>query len=472
MISPVDERAAGSPPSWGSDAIAGYLRDLEFEYVALNPGASYRGLHDSIVNHLGNQNPRILLCLHEEHAVAIAHGYAKVSGRPMLAALHTNVGLMHATMAIFNAFCDRVPVVVLGSNGPVDAAARRPWIDWLHTSADHGALIRSFTKWDDEPYSIEAARESLVRAAWLAQQAPAGPVYVSLDVGLQERPLTSPDAAAATPLAVMDPVPTAATTSDLAKRLSVARHPAFIFGRVSRAVDAWDARVELAELTGARVITDLRVGSAFPTDHPLHAGPPGLSLSPASEDALRQSDLILAFDPVDLYGSLAQAQVLEDGGPDVISVSVDAYVHNGWSKDHQRLVTRAQYVVGDPDATVIQLASLLRVEDRPGRSYSTVASTEPNETSTPGTGEHAPELIRMWALGETVREVCQGHPTTFIRLPIGWPGAVLDFRGPLEFLGSDGGAGSAPVPAWRSARLWLSVARAGCPSPSSGMVTS
>ena len=143
---------------WGSDAVALMLRELDLPYVALNPGASYRGLHDSLVNLLGNRDPQMLLCLHEEHAVAIAHGYAKVTGRPMGAIVHSNVGLMHATMAIFNAWCDRVPVFVLGATGPVDAAKRRPWIDWIHTAQDQGALVRNFTKWDDQPASVAGRR--------------------------------------------------------------------------------------------------------------------------------------------------------------------------------------------------------------------------------------------------------------------------------------------------------------------------
>src|SRR5271169_1963645 len=104
---------------WGSDAIAAMLRELDFKYAALVPGASYRGLHDSIVNYEGNENPQMLLCLHEEAAVALAHGYAKVTNRPMIAIVHSNVGLMHATMAIFGAYCDRAPMIVLGANGPV-----------------------------------------------------------------------------------------------------------------------------------------------------------------------------------------------------------------------------------------------------------------------------------------------------------------------------------------------------------------
>src|SRR3954466_5941943 len=111
---------------WTSDAVADMLRALDVPYIALNPGASYRGLHDSLVNHLGNERPEIVVCLHEEHAVAVAHGYAKVTRRPMAAGLHANVGLMHATMALFNAFCDRVPLIALGATGLVDAGAPRP----------------------------------------------------------------------------------------------------------------------------------------------------------------------------------------------------------------------------------------------------------------------------------------------------------------------------------------------------------
>src|SRR5712692_494027 len=166
---------------WGSDAIARILQALELPYVALNPGASFRGLHDSLVNYAGNRQPQMLLCLHEESAVAIAHGYAKVTGKALAVAVHSNVGLMHATMAIFNAWCDRMPMVILGATGPLDATKRRPWIDWIHTSRDQGALIRGYTKWDDQPASIGAAQEALLRASLVARTAPRGPVYVNLD---------------------------------------------------------------------------------------------------------------------------------------------------------------------------------------------------------------------------------------------------------------------------------------------------
>lgn len=180
---------------WGSDALADVIRELGIPYVLLNPGSSFRGLHDSLVNHLSNQDPQILVVLHEEHAVAIAHGYTKVTGQPLAALVHSNVGLMHASMAIYNTWADRVPVIVLGATGPVDAAKRRPWIDWLHTAQDQGALIRNFIKWDAQPASIGAAQEALLRANQIATTMPKGPVYVCFDSSLQEIPLPKrPDA--------------------------------------------------------------------------------------------------------------------------------------------------------------------------------------------------------------------------------------------------------------------------------------
>ena len=221
---------------WGSDAIAAMLRALDIPYLALNPGASYRGLHDSIVNYLGNERPQMLLCLHEEAAVAIAHGYAKASGRMMGVVLHSNVGLMHGSMAIFNAWCDRMPMLMLGATGPWDAARRRPWIDWIHTASDQGALVRDYTKWDNQPASVPAAYEALLRAVQIADTAPRGPTYVNLDAALQEAKIGAlppvPDASRyRAPEAVL---PSKQAVEKAAQLLSGAKSPAILVGRVSR----------------------------------------------------------------------------------------------------------------------------------------------------------------------------------------------------------------------------------------------
>src|SRR3954471_13402601 len=235
-------RIGANAAAFGSDVIAETLRALDIPYIALNPGASYRGLHDSLVNYLGNAAPQMLLCLHEESAVAIAHGYAKVTGRAMAAAVHSNVGLMHATMAIFNAWCDRMPVLLLGATGPVDAAKRRPWLDWIHTARDQGALVRPYTKWDDQPASPAAAREALMRAMWIAQTVPMGPVYVNFDAEMQEAKLADPVPSIET-ARFMPPVasaPSADAAAKAAALLKAAKAPVILIGRTSRNEDAWN----------------------------------------------------------------------------------------------------------------------------------------------------------------------------------------------------------------------------------------
>src|SRR5574338_694537 len=167
---------------YGSDVVVDVLVDLGIDHVAFNPGASFRGLHDSLVDRMDHGGPRLTMTLHEEIAVAAAHGYAKAAGRPMAVALHDVVGLQHACMALFNAWCDRVPMLVLGATGPVDAARRRPWIDWIHTANVQGSHVRDFVKWDDQPMSVAAAVESVQRALLLATSAPEAPTYVCLPV--------------------------------------------------------------------------------------------------------------------------------------------------------------------------------------------------------------------------------------------------------------------------------------------------
>ena len=196
----------------------------------------------------------------------------------MAAAVHSNVGLMHATMAIFNAWCDRMPMLMLGATGPVDATKRRPWIDWIHTARDQGALVRDYTKWDDQPASAGAAREAVLRADWIANTAPRGPIYVNLDAELQEAKLTEPlppiDAKRYMPPVEAGPVRRAGQEGGrAAAQRQEAAHPGR--ARVARASTPGTTRVELAEALNAHVVTDLKIGAAFPTDHPLHVGVPG-----------------------------------------------------------------------------------------------------------------------------------------------------------------------------------------------------
>src|SRR3954449_3819324 len=173
------------PPRWVSDAIVDLLCEAGIEYAAFNPGASFRGLHDSLVHHRPDA-PRPVLCLNELIAVSVGQGYAKATGRPMAVLLHDVVGLQHGSMAIYNAWCDRVPLFVLGGTGPLSTPARRPWIDWIHTALVQGNLVRDYVKWDDQPPSLAAGAESLTRAYKVATTQPTAPVYVCFDTELQE----------------------------------------------------------------------------------------------------------------------------------------------------------------------------------------------------------------------------------------------------------------------------------------------
>ncbi len=436
------DRPAPSAPSnrvWGSDAIAAAIRELDIPYVALNPGSSYRGLHDSLVNYLGNRRPRMLLCLHEESAVALAHGWAKVTGRPMLAIVHANVGLMHATMAIFNAWCDRAPLIVLGATGALDATRRRPWIEWIHTARDQGALIRNFIKWDDQPSSIGAAQEAVLRANVIAQTAPRGPVYLNFDLALQEDEIETappmPDIARFAPPS--SPEPGGALVRRAAELLARAERPIILMGRGSRDPEAWQRRVALAEAIGARVLTDRKTGAVFPTDHPLHIGGPAGSSSPSGAE-IPAADVILSLDWVDLAGTLKAACQGRPPAGKVIQISPDQYVHNGWSMDYQGLPPTDVYLLADPDAALPPLLAAVK-ELRPNPPALPVARAR--RAPPPLSALDTAPIIEVPMAATALKEVLGGTPVTMIRLPLSWAEHMWEFRHPLDFLGTDGGGG-------------------------------
>jgi len=429
---------------WGSDALAELLSRLDLRYLALVPGSSYRGLHDSLVNYAGNRDPRMLVCLHEEHAVAIAHGYAKVTGRPMAVAVHSNVGLMHATMAIYNAWCDRVPMLIIGATGPVDAARRRPWIDWIHTSADQGALIRPYVKWDDQPASVEAALDSLAQAYSITRAAPSAPVYVCLDVSLQEQPVAAPPAI---PDVRRDRSPRSHGPDAEAVRatleyLGQARRPLFLFGRASRDERDWDRRVALAERYGALVLSDLKNGAVFPTSHPLHPDPPGIFLPATSAELIGAADLILSLDWTDLAGTLAAAA--SHGHPAsarIVSCTSDSALRNGWSKDSFGPAPVDLSVPADPDLLLRALVEAAGPE--PGEPAKPAAWPASDGTPAPSRSPagHDGDDISTHDLAEALTGALAGSPACLVRVPLGWHGADLEAAHPLDFLGMDGGAG-------------------------------
>jgi thiamine pyrophosphate-dependent acetolactate synthase large subunit-like protein len=432
---------------WGSDVVAEVARRLDFKYIALVPGASYRGFHDSIVNYLGNTNPQMVICLHEEHAVSIADGYGKVTEEPMAVALHSNVGLMHASMPIFNAWCDRTPMMIFGATGPVDAHRRRPWIDWIHTSKDQASIIRNYIKWDDQPASPQAAVEAVLRANQITRTAPRGPVYICLDAGLQEAPLTEeilvPDVARFTP-APSPAVPQRQVEQAL-KAIGAAKFPLILMGRVSRKQEDWTRRVRFAEAIGAVVLTSSNDPSSFPTTHRLHVAAPCLRPSKAATALIEKADLIISMDWLDLAGifrlALGKAQTQTPVDKKILHCSVDNYRINGWSMDHQALPAVDIPIQAEPDQLVLQLLEKIGSEKPKKTKARSELEGLPHwnhqEFVAPSAGTKS--SMKLWDMAMIVRDFARNRQVTFARLPIGWPGEAYEFDGPLSFLGNDGG---------------------------------
>jgi thiamine pyrophosphate-dependent acetolactate synthase large subunit-like protein len=459
-ISTIDAPAQQMPPGfngtfWNSDTIAQVLRDVGLDYVTICPGSSFRGLHESLVNSLGNERPEMLLCLHEEHAVAIAHGYARVAGKPLGVIVHSNVGVMHASMAIYNAWCDRAPMIVLGGIGPLDSARRRTPIDWLHSVVDQGALVRPYVKWDDQPLSAKAAVESVLRGHQMATTAPKAPVYITLDQRLQEDNFLyasdiKPDAARF--VAPPSPAPDPALVKRAAELLLNAKSPVILAGRVSRDERAWLQRVRLAEMLGARVLTDLKVAGAFPTDHALHGPEPAIAFTPdEGVQILRNADVVLSLDWWDQATLFKQAWGESQVPAKVIRCSIDTFIHRGWTRDHMGLTAVDIDILAEPDRTVPSL--IAELEARTTKSFQSAAAARlAAARAAHNTPERIPpvaggeEAIGLWDIGNALRETLGDKPFCLMRAPLGWHVDALPVRHPLDYLGADGAAGIGGAP--------------------------
>ena len=438
---------------YGSDLIVDVLRALGIEYAALNPGATFRGLHDSLVNYGHNTRPELIQCCHEEIAIAVAHGYAKAAGRPMAAIVHNVVGLQHASMAIFNAWCDQAPVLVLGGTGPMAAEKRRPWIDWIHTALVQGQAVRDYVKWDDQPASVAAVPEALVRGYRIAVTEPRGPVYVCFDAELQEARLDAPP--------VLPDVPRYAPPSRVqadpdaldraAALLRGAERPVIIAQYAGRSAVAVDALERLAELLGAPVIDLFEHGRFnFPSTHPL-------DLTDAQEEVLASAGVVLALDVVDLYGACSRLNRLTRASESVLPAAAKV-IHitmaeagiRSWVTHYQRLAPVDVPILAD---TAVALPALL------------ARLTAEPPAATPARRARVEELHkRHAALRQDARSRREAEwndrPTAMSRLAAevwdalheedwvlangtldGWTRRLWDWTSPDQFLGGSGGAG-------------------------------
>jgi acetolactate synthase-1/2/3 large subunit len=291
----VSARAEGMP---GSDFMVDVIKSLDIDYLPCNPASSFRALHESLINYGGNKKPEFLTCTHEESSVAMAHGYFKIAGKPLLVLCHGTVGLQHAAMAIYNAWCDRVPIIVMGGND-LDAAKRPPGVPTFHSAQDINALVRDFTKWDDQPVSLQHFAQSFVRAYKLAMTPPHEPVMIALDAGLQEE--TAHDRSK---LTIPRYVPTAPPQGDMnavreaARLLANAEHPVIVADKAARTPNGVKLLVQLAEALQAPVV-DQKGRMNFPNTHHLFQNARAQAL-------LAAADVILGLELSDYWGTVNQ----------------------------------------------------------------------------------------------------------------------------------------------------------------------
>jgi acetolactate synthase-1/2/3 large subunit len=346
----------------GSDFMVDVLKTLNFEYLCANPGNTFRSLHESLINYGGNKSPEFITCCHEESSVAMGHGYAKIEGKPLLVCVHGTVGLQHASMAIYDAFCDRVPVyVILGNFG--DSAERFGQVDWTHAAQDPAAMIRDFVKWDDRPVSLQGFSESAVRAYKIAMTPPMSPVALVADHELQEYAIRDGAELSVPRLTtVSPPAGDSAAVAAAAKMLVAAENPVLVTDRVARTSAGLVAMIELAELLQAPVI-DRNGRMNFPTRHPLNHTERGGA-------ALGNADLIAGLELTDFWSTVNTVEgpvnphirPATKPGAKLISITAnDLYLKSNY-QDFQRYAPVDLAIGADAEATLPSLIEAVKRE--------------------------------------------------------------------------------------------------------------
>ena len=337
-------------PEFGSDAVVELLNGFGFEYAFLNPGSSYRSLHDSLVNYNGNVKPKVILGLHEDVVTSMAQGYATASGKPALCILHNLVGLLHGTMGIFNMYCSGMPIMILGGSGPSDPKLRGP-VDYLHSANTQGEAVRPYVKWDDEATTLDGVIDSVLRGFKIANTSPKGPVYIAFDSGIQEQkldaPIELPDVSKARYHAPTPAAPAPDVVAQVADMLIKARYPMIIGGRLGYLQAATEPVRELVELLGSAYADD-RTFVSMATRHPQNLT--------GSREALAKADVVLAVDCADVHWTMGGYNVrrsnaykkLEAGNKQVIDLSMNESASRRWVRVGGAIADTALQVMADP----------------------------------------------------------------------------------------------------------------------------
>ncbi len=464
---PAGAQTAGGPSAQvktegrcGSDYMVDVLKTLGFEYVCANPGSSFRGLHESLINYGGNSKPELITCLHEESSVAMGHGYFKAELKPMAVMAHGTVGVQHASMALYNAWCDRVPVYLILGN-TFDATMRAPGVEWVHSVQDAAMPVRDYTKWDDMPMSLQHFGESAVRAYKTAMTPPTAPTVIVADSELQERPihtdrpLTIPKLSLTAP-----PQADSGGIAELAKMLVAAEQPLFVADRLARTPAGMTSLVTLAELLQAGVISSLpntlppiAAGRMnFPTRHPLNQ-------TFRSVAALGAADVVVGLEIANFYGAVNNFIDQEErterrivrANAKLATISATELMQKANYQDFQRYTPVDLALAGDAEASLPLLIEAVRRELNVNRRE----AIEVRGKALAGASGTARERFRQDALyawdaspistARLAAEIWEAVRTEDWALVngnlSGWPLRLWDFTKHYQYLGVSGGSG-------------------------------
>jgi acetolactate synthase-1/2/3 large subunit len=438
----------------GADFMVDIIKSLGIEYVAANPGSSYRGLHESVINYGGNKNPEFLTCCHEESAVGMAHGYAKIEGKPMGVFLHGTVGLQHAAMAIYNAYCDRVPIYMTVGNMS-DATLRRPGVEWDHSVQDAALLVRDFVKWDDVPISLPHYGESGVRAYKIAMTPPMAPVLLVSDSELQEKAIEENAGLRVPKLTLATPAQgDSGAVAETARLLVAAEHPLIITDRLARTPAGLTLLIELADLLQAPVV-DQGGRMNFPTRHPLNQSIRGPAL-------VGSADVILGLEVTDLWGTLnsfreqlhRSSELLTKPGAKVISIAAWDLLSKSNYQDFQRYAEVDIAMAADAEATLPALIEAVkrlitperkRVFDERGAGFAAarIKALDQSRTEATYAWDASPISVarlcaELWAKIRDKDWTLASETTPWVS---NWPMRLWDFDKHHQSIGGAGGHG-------------------------------
>ena len=438
----------------GSDFMVDVIKSLGIEYVCSNPGSSFRGLHESVINYGGNKNPEFITCLHEESSVGMAHGYAKIEGKPLLVFAHGTVGLQHASMAVYNAYCDYVPVIVIGGN-IIDATKRMPPVEWTHSVQDAAAMLRDYTKWDDLPISLPQFAESAVRAYKIAMTPPMMPVVLIADGELQENPIP-PDAKLSIPSLALATPPQgdSAAVAEAARLLAAAENPVLIVDRAARTAEGMKLLIELAEALQAPVV-DMGGRMNFPSRHPLNQ-------TWRAREEISNADVILGLELADFWGAIHSyrdqmertSRLLTKPGAKLISISSTGLFFKSNYQNFQRYPEVNLDMAADAQATLPSLIEAVKKQLPAGRKGALQDRGARLATTHQQTLQHAREAatyawdaspistarmcMELWA---QIKDEDWSLVSATIQFLSRWPMKLWSFDKYYQFIGGSGGYG-------------------------------